>query len=645
MKRTIGYKTYLDRVWGCFLGKTVSGTLGAPYEGVKMPMELPFSPEMINTMLPNDDLDLQILWLDVLEKYGADFTAHDLQSRFCEYCDYSPGEYAIMRKNYQKGIYPPYSGDFCNDFYKEGMGCPIRSEIWACVCPGDPARAAELASRDGILDHSGESVYAERFFAALESEAFFEDDIFTLIEVGLKYVPSDCKFRVLVNDTVRLCREYGKIKPVLRGIQFRYGHPDCTNMFQNMGITLASLILGEYDIIKTSMDALNCGFDTDCTCASAGSVIGIVRGAGALMKEYNLTDVRYVLSVRSDRRSDTVYDLCEDICALGAEFARRADALTAIENAPEKKFPFEKRALEFSVAYSDSPSVAFGGSGAATIYIKNNTGCEIDADVTLSCEYPLECSGAGKVSLASDAPTALKIEYSVAKDAELLREKNIISVNVLCGKDEYKYSFGISGAKRWRAVGPIWKTEPSVGETELVGKNGYWGVFPPAKNDGEMNDIVRDFHLNFAIDTETEYFTPEELFEPMKTGFDGKYAVTDFDLHGDSFRLEEISPFSGPCVFYLAQKLIAPEEMTVCIQLGYSSPFTLFINGETAAKRDGCNTWTSENVHLTGVKLKAGENRIVLRVTKVNGDCKFNVIYSKGATCAEQYVCFGTKKI
>ena len=30
-QRKISYSTYLDKVYGCFLGKTVIGTLGAPY--------------------------------------------------------------------------------------------------------------------------------------------------------------------------------------------------------------------------------------------------------------------------------------------------------------------------------------------------------------------------------------------------------------------------------------------------------------------------------------------------------------------------------------------------------------------------------------------------------------------------------------
>ena len=145
MTKTLSYSKYLDKVYGCLLGKTVIGTLGAPFEGIKMPMELAFKPEMINTMLPNDDLDLQILWLDAVEKHGRDFTSKDLLERFIARCPYDPGEYATMRKNGKRGIWPPLSGSFSNEFYLQGMGCPIRSEIWACLFPLDPMEAADFS--------------------------------------------------------------------------------------------------------------------------------------------------------------------------------------------------------------------------------------------------------------------------------------------------------------------------------------------------------------------------------------------------------------------------------------------------------------------------------------------------------------------
>jgi len=47
----LDYKTYLDKVYGCFLGKTVIGTIGAPFEGVKMPFDIPFRQEMVDAMI------------------------------------------------------------------------------------------------------------------------------------------------------------------------------------------------------------------------------------------------------------------------------------------------------------------------------------------------------------------------------------------------------------------------------------------------------------------------------------------------------------------------------------------------------------------------------------------------------------------
>ena len=49
------------------------------------------------------------------------------------------------------------------------------------------------------------------------------------------------------------------------------------------------------------------------------------------------------------------------------------------------------------------------------------------------------------------------------------------------------------------------------------------------------------------------------------------------------------------------------------------------------------------NVHLENIRLNRGENRIVLRVTRVNGEAKFNLTFSKEATCAEHIVSFASR--
>ena len=83
--RATTYEKYLDKVYGCFIGKAISGNIGAPHEGVKMPLELEFRNDMINCSLPNDDLDLQVLWLDVVKQKGENFTSYDHLDRPVNY--------------------------------------------------------------------------------------------------------------------------------------------------------------------------------------------------------------------------------------------------------------------------------------------------------------------------------------------------------------------------------------------------------------------------------------------------------------------------------------------------------------------------------------------------------------------------------
>ena len=75
---------FLDKVYGCWIGKCVSGTIGAPYEGYKGIMNVEYTPKLFEKVIPNDDLDLQVMWLEVVEKVGVNFTAQDLAKAFYE---------------------------------------------------------------------------------------------------------------------------------------------------------------------------------------------------------------------------------------------------------------------------------------------------------------------------------------------------------------------------------------------------------------------------------------------------------------------------------------------------------------------------------------------------------------------------------
>lgn len=314
MKRTIEYKEFLDKVHGCWYGKCLGGAAGAPVEGIKKLIDVDDFADIYNPELPNDDLDLQLLWLDVLENKGTIINSCDLADAWVEKCWYPFSEYGYFLKNYMRGIKPPYSGIINNSFFKEGMGCPIRSEIWGIISVGNPELAAQYAYIDATLDHADNSVWAEQFLAAAESEAFFEKDMNKLIEKAEKVIPNDCKLQKAF-DLVKKMYENGCTwQETRQNVLNCYGHPDFTNVVQNLAFVMIALLYGDGNMRKTINIALKCGYDTDCTCASAASVVGIMNGYEALGDIKNLINDYFVCGIDVVRPSDSIFALAED-CA------------------------------------------------------------------------------------------------------------------------------------------------------------------------------------------------------------------------------------------------------------------------------------------------------------------------------------------
>lgn len=273
-----------DKIFGCWLGKNIGGTLGAPLEGQKNPKPLPLEFPEVN--VPNDDLDLQLVWLDLLREKGLRITADDLMYAWKK-IGYSFDEYGIAKANIERGLRPPLTGSF-NNYFSECMGCPIRSEIWAVVAAGMPDTAAYYAMIDGIVDHAGESVYSEIFFAVLESMAFEESDILALIRKALAYVPESSEMRQAVEETVAAWQAHVPLAELRETLVKKYDRGNFTHCVLNIAFTIAGVLYSEGDFLKSIIYSVNLGYDTDCTGATAGAIIGILDGGDAVIRKYDL---------------------------------------------------------------------------------------------------------------------------------------------------------------------------------------------------------------------------------------------------------------------------------------------------------------------------------------------------------------------
>ena len=278
----INLEQYIDSVKGCFLGKNIGGTLGAPFEGKQDIFDVSFYTQnnLNGNPEPNDDLDLQLIWLTLIEYYGLyNITPRLLGEHWVNTIIGPWNEYAVCRENCQAGFYPPLSGAMNNDIWKWSNGAWIRSEIWACLFPGNPDAAIDFAYLDACCDHVGEGIYAEMFTAALESAAFVEKDVSKLIDIGLSKIPEDSR----INRSIQIVRNCYS-----QNIDWKTARnqvvEDSADLgwFQspaNIAFTVLGLLYGQGDFSKSICLATNCGDDTDCTAATVGSILGIIYGA------------------------------------------------------------------------------------------------------------------------------------------------------------------------------------------------------------------------------------------------------------------------------------------------------------------------------------------------------------------------------
>lgn len=279
---------YLDKLKACWIGKNIGGTLGAPFEGQRELLDIKGFSTPSGEPLPNDDLDLQLVWLIAMERRGPEYVnANVLSDYWLEWIAPHWNEYGIAKANLRLGLLPPLSGEIDNDKWKHSNGAWIRSEIWAGLAPGVTDVAVKYAVADATVDHGfGEGTYAEVFTAVLQSAAYIESDIRTLIDTALSKIPEDC----LVARTVRLvigCYEGGVSYREARERVVEFNRE--LGWFQapgNLGFVIIGLLYGEGDFKKSVLYAVNCGDDTDCTAATVASTLGIIGGCAAIPDDW-----------------------------------------------------------------------------------------------------------------------------------------------------------------------------------------------------------------------------------------------------------------------------------------------------------------------------------------------------------------------
>ncbi len=312
-----------DRLLGAWLGRICGCMLGKPIEGIHTDELIPFLKEtgnyplhryvlrtdvteetlqkyqfpfnidcyadVLTGMPPDDDTNYMVLYQEIIEKYGRNFTSGDVAKAWLEWQPkdaYFTAE-RVAFCNLVGGFAPPQSAVYQNA-YREWIGAQIRGDYFGYINPGKPEIAAEMAWRDACISHTKNGIYGEMFAAAMLSVAAVNGNIKDILLGGLAQIPY----------TSRLYRD---VMSVLTGFENGVCQADCfqaihqkydehtshgwCHTIPNAMIVAAALLYGGGDYQKSICMAVETAFDTDCNAATVGSVLGMAYGS-SIIPEY-----------------------------------------------------------------------------------------------------------------------------------------------------------------------------------------------------------------------------------------------------------------------------------------------------------------------------------------------------------------------
>ena len=479
--------TFRDKIMGCWLGKNCGGTLGTPVEtawGQEEMFDIWWYPELQSGGLPNDDIEMQLVWLEALRAKGPELEAADLSQAWLDHIGYNFDEYGLNKTNLRLGLQPPVSGAW-NNWFVDCMGCPIRSEVWACVAPGAPRVAARYAYEDAICDHAGgESVFGELFNVAIQSAAFVVDDAQRLLDIGLSYVPEGSATRRAVTAARQAYADGLDWKQARAAVLAATPSPIAQYSPINLGFQVIGWLYGT-DFGDALCKTVNCGYDTDSSCGSIGSWLGIRAGLAALPEKWvepfgfglstneSWGGVRH-LSDGSRPIPTDVMELTGLVMQVAPEVLRHNgvvldgatlsvdeadlfadDSIRALWARSPWQVRHGNRGLEVTVDYRTNAAARPGESKELGVTLRNLHPDPVQVDVSVSVPAGWPAIEDRQVRIEADSSVELPLEIPVPERTSVEQRNAVrIAADIVGHPLSPAVPVALPGAQAWRAHRP-----------------------------------------------------------------------------------------------------------------------------------------------------------------------------------------------
>lgn len=299
--RELPVDVYLDKMKGGWAGQMIGVSYGAPTEfkacGKTYDAEIPaWSPDTIKNALGQDDLYVELSFLESIEKHSLDITHEQAGNAFAE------TEFPLWhanrqgRENVRKGIMPPDSGHPENNPHCDDIDFQIEADLFGLVNPGLPGFSSAMCDIFGRIMNYGDGLYGGMFVAAMYTEAFFESNVENVVRAGLRAIPMRSTYAAAIRDVLRWHRENpDDWRTTWKLVDDKWASKPsgrCSTGGINIDAKLngayvvMGLLYGDGDLARTLEVSTRCGQDSDCNPSSAAGVLCTMLGYSGIPEKY-----------------------------------------------------------------------------------------------------------------------------------------------------------------------------------------------------------------------------------------------------------------------------------------------------------------------------------------------------------------------
>ena len=318
-----------DKVRGGLLGQLLGNLNGLKHEMkyIAEPGNVKeYAPSLPEGAWTDDDTDLEWVYIIAMQRNNTVILPPDLITQFWKerinkriWCS---NQYA--RQLMDIGFEPPLTGSIVlNPWAEFNISGQFLCETFGLLAPAMPQTAAQIGLNYTRVAIDGEPAQTTQLFTAMIATAFITDNIDSILDAGLDATDPECTIRKIANDVRRWHRQHPADWCTTRNLvkekysRYNGAMRDRNGYELNTASTVAALLYGKGDFVKTLITAFNFGWDCDNNAATSGTIIGVIKGYRWMMTQnWNIID-RYRNTTRDDMPMDeTITSFADRLIAL-----------------------------------------------------------------------------------------------------------------------------------------------------------------------------------------------------------------------------------------------------------------------------------------------------------------------------------------